>query len=210
VSLLKNLGYVKEKGDIVYLWPDREAVRKQPPLVLRLVVGHNGRHPIYLVTSVLEKARLSDQEVVRMYGLRWGIELLYRHFKQTFERRKLRSHSADNAELEATWSLLGLWAMWLHAQVEQSHAGIPAQRMSVAKVLRAYRRSLREYKSPPDPGETLSELVRNAVLDPYIRADKTSRDYPRKKHGHAIGAPDITEATKAQINAAKQVRDQLT
>ena len=90
----------------------------QPPLVLRLVVAQGGKHPVYLVTSVLDEATLSDKQVVEIYALRWGVELFDRHFKQTFERRKLRSRSADNAELEGTWSLLGLWAMSLHAQVE--------------------------------------------------------------------------------------------
>jgi len=208
VRLLKNLGYVKEKNGLVYLWPDREAARNQPPLVLRLVVAQGGKHPVYLVTSVLDEVTLSDKQVVEIYALRWGVELFYRHFKQTFERRKLRSHSADNAELEATWSLLGLWAMSLHAQVELAHEGVPARRISVAKVLRAYRKSLREYKSHPDPGESLRELVSKAVIDPYKRANKASRDYPRKKHGHAIGAPEILNATQDQINAARRIRDQ--
>jgi hypothetical protein len=210
VRLLKNLGYVKEKNGLVYLWPDREAARNQPPLVLRLVVAQGGKHPVYLVTSVLDEATLSDKQVVEIYALRWGVELFYRHFKQTFERRKLRSRSADNAELEGTWSLLGLWAMSLHAQVELAREGVPARRISVAKVLRAYRKSLREYKSVADPGESLRELVSKAVIDPYKRANKSSRDYPRKKHGHAIGAPEILNATKDQINAARKLRGQLT
>jgi hypothetical protein len=208
VRLLKKLGYVREKNDLVYLWPDREAARNQPPLVLRLVVARGGRHPVYLVTSVLNEQRLSDQEVVKIYALRWGVELFYRHFKQTFERRKLRSHTADNAELEATWSLLGLWALGLHGQVELARAGVPARRISVAQLLRAYRRALREYKSAPDPGESLRDLVLKAVIDPYKRANKSSRDYPRKKHGHAIGAPEILNATKDQINAARRLKNQ--
>ena len=92
VRLLRKLGYVQEKHGLVYLWPDREAARNQPPLVLRLVVA-GGKHPVYLVTSVLDEATLSDNQVVEIYALRWGMELFYRHFKQTFERRKLRSHS---------------------------------------------------------------------------------------------------------------------
>jgi len=208
VRLLKGLGYVREQGGLVYLWPDREAARDRPPLVLRLVVARGGRHPVYLVTSVLDRERLSDRQVVEIYALRWGVELFYRHFKQTFERRKLRSHTADHAELEATWSLLGLWALSLHGQVELAGEGIPARRISVAGLLRAYRRALREYKSPPEPGESLRELVLKAVIDPYRRANKSSRDYPRKKHGHAIGAPEIRRATRAQINAAREIRDQ--
>jgi hypothetical protein len=210
VRLLKGLGYVQETNGLVYLWPDREAARNQPPLVLRLVVARGDRHPVSLVTSVRDETRLSDQQVVAIYALRWGIELYYRHFKQTFERRKLRSHTADHAELEAIWSLLGLWAMSLHAEADLACAGVPARRISVAKLLRAYRRALREYKSDPDPGESLRDLVRKAVIDPYRRANKASRDYPRKKHGHAIGAPEIRRATKDQINAARKIRDQQT
>jgi hypothetical protein len=208
VRLLRGLGYVREDHGVVYLWPDREAARNQPPLVLRLVVAQGGRHPVYLVTSVLDEAVLSDGQVVTIYSLRWGVELFYRHFKQTFERRKLRSHTADHAELEATWSLLGLWAMTLHAEVQLAREGIPARRMSVAKILSAYRKSMREYKSCPDPGESLRDLVSQAVIDPYTRANKSSRDYPLKKHGHAIGAPQIQNATKDQIKIARQMRNQ--
>ena len=208
VRLLRDLGYVKEKNGLVYLWPDREAARKRPPLVLRLVVGKSGRHPVYLVTSVLDEERLSDEDVVKIYALRWGIELFYRHFKQTFERSKLRSHRAEHVELEATWSLLGLWAMGLHAQVELSRQNVPAHRISVAGVMRAYRRSLREYKSVPDPGESLWELLSKAVIDAYQRADKTSRDYPCKKPRPVIGAPEIRRATKSQIHTAREISDQ--
>ena len=44
-----------------------------------------------------------------------------------------------NAELEATWSLLGLWAMMLHAQVILMEKGVPPKRISVAGVLLGYR-----------------------------------------------------------------------
>jgi hypothetical protein len=209
VRLLRKLGYVEEKKGLVYLWPDREAKRKQPPLVLRMVVARGPRHPVYLVTSVLEEATLSDSQVVEIYALRWGIELFYRHFKQTFERRKLRSHRADNAELEATWSLLGLWAMMLHAQVILMERGVPPKRISVAGVLLGYRCSLREYKSVADPGESLVEMVGRAVIDGYERANKSSRDYPRKKQEKPPGAPEVRDATRAEINAAKELRDQL-
>lgn len=208
VRLLRNLGYVKETCGVVYLWPDREASRKQPPLVLRLVVADGGKHPVYLVTSALDKTRLDDKQVVTIYALRWRVELFYRHFKQTFDRRKLRSHCGTNAELEATWSLLGLWAMGLHAQVELSRLGVPSHSISVAGVLRAYRRSLREHKSHPDPRESLRDLLAKAVIDSYKRTDKASRDYPRKKQVHAIGAPQIEHATTIQIHAARELRNQ--
>lgn len=209
VRLLKKLGYAQERGGIVYLWPERAASKNQPPLVLRLVVVHNGRHPVYLVTSVLDGKELSDQQVAEMYRLRWGIELFYRHFKQTFERRKLRSKSADNAQCEADWSLAGLWAMCLHAQFEMKTLKVPASRISIAGVLRAYRKSMREYKSRPDENEDLRSLLATAIIDDYERSNKTSRDYPRKKQEQAARPPDIITANKKQRQHARQIKEEL-
>jgi len=209
VRLLTGLGYTKEKNGLVYLWPDEAASKGQPPLVLRLVVVHNGKHPVYLVTSVLDEKALSDEQVVEIYRMRWGIEVFYRHFKQTFERRKLRSQSADNAQVEADWSLLGLWAMALHAQWKLAQAGIPVQRISVAGVLRAYRKAMREYKSRPDAGEDLWSLLSGALIDEYRRSSKASRDYPRKKYEPPPGPPEIVPATREQKALAKKIKREL-
>jgi hypothetical protein len=206
VRLLKKLGYVRERGNLVYLWPDKAAAKNQPPLVLRLVVMHTGRHPMYIVTSVLVEEHLTDEQVLDIYRQRWGIEVFYRHLKQTFERRKLRSHSADNAEVEAHWSLLGLWAMALHAQYELSQQGLPSRRLSMAGMLRAYRKPMREYKSRPDPGEDFQTLLSQALLDEYQRADKSSRNYPRKKQSHPLGAPEITVASQQQRQHAQKIK----
>jgi hypothetical protein len=207
VRLLRGLGYARERAGLVYLWPDREAARRQPPLVLRLVVAQGTRHPVYLVTSVLEEETLSDKQIIEIYTLRWGVELFYRHFKQTFGRRKLRSHRGANAEVEAIWSFLGLWSLGLHGQVELAYDEVPASGVSVAGLLRAYRAAMREYRSGPEPGESLWEQLSEAVIDGYTRSSKASRDYPRKKREHAIGAPEIREATKLEIEIARQIKN---
>lgn len=207
VRLLKDLGYARERAGLVYLWPDRAAARLQPPLVLRLVVAQGPRHVVYLVTSVLASAALTDEQVIAIYRLRWGVELYYRQFKQTFGRRKLRSHCGENAEVEASWSLLGLWSLCLHGQVELAYDSIPASAVSVANLLRAYRGAMRAYRSCPEPGESLWERVSMAVIDGYTRQCKTSRDYPRKKREPAIGAPEIRSATPLEIELARQIRD---
>jgi hypothetical protein len=210
VKLLKKLGYARESGNRVYLWPDRAAARGQPPLVLRLVVVHNGRHPIYLVTSVLSTAALDDRQAALLYARRWGLEVFYRHCKQTFERRKLRSQNPDNAMIELHWSLLGVWAMGLHSHERLVRQGVSVQKISFAGVLRAYRLAMREHKSRPDPGERLTELLDQAILDGYQRKNKTARDYPRKKQEHAAGPPKILRATAHQTAAARQVKAELT
>jgi Transposase DDE domain len=206
VRLLRGLGYARERDGLVYLWPDEQAARGRPPLVLRLVVARGPRHPVYLVTSALEEATLPDRRVVELYRLRWGVELFYRHFKQTFGRRKLRSHRGDNAEVEAAWSLVGLWALGLHGQVELAYDAVPASAISVAGLLRAYRAAMREYRVAPGPGESLWERLGVAVIDGYRRSSKASRDYPRKKREPAIGAPEIRDATRLEIERAEQIK----
>jgi hypothetical protein len=206
VRLLRKLGLARESEGLVYLWPDRAARDRQPPLVLRLVVVHNGKHPVYLVTSVTDANRLSEEQVIELYRRRWGIEVFYRHLKQTFQRRKLRSASANNARVEIEWSLIGLWGMGLYAQAELARRQIVPARLSVAQMLRAFRRMLRDYRHPAERGTTLCGLLRYALLDGYQRRNKTSRDYPRKKQETPPGAPTILTATHAQVALAKQLR----
>ena len=45
------------------------------------------------------------------------------------------------------------------------------------------------------------------MIDAYPRSNKASRDYPRKKRGHAIGAPEIRPATELEIELAQQIKD---
>jgi hypothetical protein len=206
VKLLRKLGYAEENEGVVYLWPDRAAKKLQPPLVLRLSVASGKRHPIYLVTSILETGRLSEKQMAEVYRHRWGIEVFYRHCKQTFERRKLRSRNPDNAMVELQWSLAGVWAMGLHSHCRLVRRGVPPEKISFAGVLRAYRRCLREYKNPPDPGERLEEMLDRAIIDSYARKNKTSRDYPRKKEEQAAGPPLILQATRTQVRLAKEVK----
>jgi hypothetical protein len=204
--LLRKLGYARESAGTVYLWPDRAAQRGGAPLVLRLVVAHNGKSPVYLATSVLPQRRLTDQQVVRLYARRWGIELFYRHLKQTFHRRKLLSRNAENARVEMEWSLVGLWAMALYALVEATARGVPPARLSFAQLLRAFRRTLRDYLHPTDRGERLCERLRVAVIDSYARKNKSSRDYPRKKQEKPPGAPTIRNANRAQSQRAAAIK----
>jgi hypothetical protein len=206
VRLLRKLGWAKESADTVYLWPNAAAQKNQPPLVLRLVVGHNGKHPMYLVTSVMSR-RLTDGQLIDLYRQRWGIELFFRHLKQTFQRRKLRSTSADNARVELEWSLAGLWAMAFYAQVELTAHRIDPTRLSTACVLRAFRRLLRDYRHPAERGDTLRNRLRHALRDDYPRRDKSSRNYPRKKRPDPQpGPPAIRNASRDEIAQARKLR----
>ena len=210
VKLLKKLGYARQYDNTVYLWPDAAAKKHLPPLALRVVWVHDGKHPMCLVTNVLSKTRLSDQQVAKIYEARWGIELFFRTFKQTFGRRKLRSHSAANARLELDWSLIGLWSVCLLAQRELTKAGKDPGQLSPAGAIKAIQHTMRHYRHRPDkPAESLSAMFRQALQDGYSRtSSKTARDYPRQKKRERTGVPTIRDASASQIAAALDLKRQ--
>lgn len=209
VRLLQQLGFVRESDGTVYLWPDRAAQRRRPPIVLRLVEAHNGRHPVFVVTSVLSARRLSDRRVIELYARRWGIELFYRHLKQTFQRRKLRSTSAENALLELHWSLAGLWGMAFYAQVQLRRGGTPPGRLSTAQMLRAFRRTMRDYLHRTARNHSLRDRLARALIDGYHREQKASRNYPRKKQERPPGPPQMVTATPEQVQRAENLRAEI-
>lgn len=211
VKLLKGLGYARQFEDTVYLWPDKAAKKKQPPLCLRLIELHDGREPVYLVTN-LPKSRLSDRQAAKIYAARWGIELFFRTFKQTFGCRKLRSRAADNAQWELDWSLMGLWCVCLWGEIELARKGKDPTRLSAAKAVDAFRDTLGDYRNRPEgPTQTLGNRLQAALLDDYERTScKTSRNHPRKKKRERTGPPKITRATKQQIEIAQQLKNATT
>jgi len=210
VRLLRKLGVVRESNGIVYLWPKSATEKKRPPLVLRLVVVHDGRQAWHLVTSVRDPEQLSDKQVAQIYRMRWRIELFFRHFKRTFGREKLRSHKAEHAECEAHWSLAGLWAMLLHTQIEQKQATGEVKQVSVAKVCRAFGQAIDEHRCVVLRGESLRDCLLTALTDSYKRRDRTSRAHPRKKYEPPTKPPRIDEATQLQRELAQQVVKQTS
>lgn len=206
ITLLTKLGYVRETGDCVYLWPDKAAAASQPPLVLRIVVLNKGKKKIYFVTSVRSPAALSNKEVLQIAKSRWGVDLFFRSWKQTFDKRKLRSLKSEHALVELDWSLIGLWGVCLLAQLE--NRDLKPRKLSVAKVLRAVRRPMREYATRPKPGQTLFDLLARARIDDYSRRKKSSRNYPHKKERKPIvGVPIIRAATAKQRKRAKEIHE---
>jgi hypothetical protein len=166
VKLLRKLGYAREYDHTVYLWPNKVA-KKKPPLVLRLIKVHNGKHPIYLVTN-LPKSQLTDKQAATIYCARWGIELFFRTFKQTLGVRKLHSRTPENATMELDWSLLGLWCVAFLGQRELAKSGQLPEALSAAAAIHAFQEMLNNYRVAP---ETIEDGVwyklRHAILDEY-------------------------------------------
>ena len=205
VGLLKKLGFsIREHDGIVYLWPLRH--RHREPLVLRLVVVHDGRKAVYLLTSVLAESSLSDRQVGEMYRRRWGLEVFYRSLKRTMKKHKLHSTSPDKARMELDWALVGLWMLGLLTVERMILRKVSPSRWSVAESLRVVRRVM-SGRGGRQAAKDLCALA-GATKDTYRRlGSKSARDWPHKKTAKPPGPPNIRTATRRERQAAQRFRE---
>jgi hypothetical protein len=208
VRLLKKLGFAsREYPDIVYLWPANKR-KRQPPMVLRLVKIRDGRKTVNLLTSVVEKSKLSDACIGRIYRRRWGIELYYRSMKQTMGNRKMLSDSPAHARVELNWCVAALWILGLMTVSELIDAGKPPGDISVASALRVVREAMRQDRRCCAKGRVRRGLAK-AARDDYRRTrPRKARHWPHKKREKPPGEPKIKTATRAEIRQAHQVKRQ--
>lgn len=207
VRLLKKLGCVREKNGIVYCWPDAVMKKKQPPLILRLLQFKTSRGDVYLVTNVLSEEDLTLTQASEIYRRRWGVELQFRAFKQTYQRTKLRSRTPECAEVELHWSLVGLWIVQLLAFKEQIPAAEPGEQTSIASVLRIVRSIIRDESMVAPRGQSFREQLAGALIDNYERhGKKKSRNYPRRKEEPSAGRPRIRLATNTHKEKLQEIQ----
>jgi hypothetical protein len=187
VRLLRGLGEVRRRGELVHFWPKKVREKGQPPMVLRLLAFQAGRCTMFAVTNVLSERDLSARQARRLYQQRWGVEVQFRSLKQTFGRHKLHSRTPALAQIELHWSILGLWLIQLLAAAEQIPAGIAPERGSVSVAVQVVRDAMRA--GPPCP---VRSRLREAVKDPYRRrGSKAARYRPKNKDKPSAGHPKI-------------------
>jgi hypothetical protein len=206
VHLLTELGYPYEvKGTTVYLWP--QDFRDQPPLKLRLIkLNGEQQQTVYLVTSVLDPAELTDHEAAEIFAARWGIEVNYRTLKPTLELHTLRSQTPETCYLELAWMILSQWLLKLMNVRALEQVGIDPRRVSPAQTRDALRRCLRNEPPCRRTRRSLARVLTACRLDGYQRkGSKASRNYPRKKKHRPPGPPILQPPTKQQLQAAKQL-----
>jgi Transposase DDE domain len=195
VKLLRKLGYVQERKGIVYFWPNHAAKSQQPPLVLRLLRLKVGKCVMHLVTNVQDDKQLTVKDAIRLYQLRWGVELQFRTMKQTFGRRKLRSKTPDRAMVELDWSLLGLWMIQLFAVKEQIEIGEVPEHCSVSLAIQVIRTTFQRLSERPE--QDFWEQLRAATKDQYKRKrSKKARYRPNYKDKPKAGTPQVRLATR--------------
>jgi hypothetical protein len=217
VSLLhEHSNFSVESNGRVLCWP-KDVQHKQPPLQLRLVKVLLGKTEMWMLTSVLNARKLSASQIVKLYRMRWGIEVEFRGLKQTLDRAKLRSRNPKRLLVELEWSILAMAVAELFALREQlqpvrscetkrrcrstrTHDDPPnPQRRSLANTMRALRTCLHDLDACPPAGKDLATLLRLAVTDRYQRrSSKKSRHRRPNPDKKPLGNPKLRPLTPAE------------
>lgn len=203
VRLIEGLGLaVRTYGDgIVWVWPARQQKRHCPPMVLRLITLTDERNrTMYLLTNVLEPARLDDATAARLYAMRWGVEVAFRSLKQTLGRRKLLSDAPRNARAELSWAMIGLWTLLLIKAQRCPRLSLGSGQ-GVAAVLRVLRRAINDGRRTD-----ITRALAGVRPDAYQRSrPKKARHWPHKKRERPPGKPKARNVTDAELALATEL-----
>jgi hypothetical protein len=215
-----NVHLLRESADYqllnkgtVLCWP-KATQSNQPPLRLRLVNVRLGKANVYLLTSVLDPDKLSVKQMIKLYKLRWGIEVEFRGLKQTLDRAKLRCRNDQRLLAELDWSIMAMAVAELFALKEQfakrsdrsrdSRQALDPAKRSLANAMRAIRRCIRDRNEVAEPGKDLLTLLGKAVTDSYRRkGSKRARYRPPNPDKKSLGKPHVRALTPQEKNTLR-------
>lgn len=154
VRAAKLLGRALRLGDHAVTWKPTRQDQLQPglptdPVEGRLMVVQLQRpgfrsQRLCLFTTLADAIQYSLAEMVRLYGLRWHIELDLRYVKAQMESAQLEAHSAAMARKEWLASLIAYNLIRAAMLCSALHHGIPPLTLSFSACRRRLELWLRE------------------------------------------------------------------
>lgn len=212
VSLLKeHMDIQRHQDGVVWCWPKGKMNSGDPPLKLRLVKVKVGKTVMWMLTSVLDRQKLSAKRIIRYYKMRWGIEVEFRGLKQTLDHAKLQCRNSARVLVELDWSIRGLAVAKLLALREQigpdkGNEDHTPDELSVAKTILALRDAMRNAHKTPSLGKGLLDWLAAARVQQYnARTDKKARYRPSNPDKKPLGDPVILKLTNEVKAKIKQV-----
>ena len=211
VSLLSEHADIQRlKDNVVLCWPKDKMRSGAKPLKLRLVKVKIGKTTMWMLTTVLDRKKLSIKQIIRYYKMRWGIEVEFRGLKQTLDNRKLSCRNCENSRAELEWSIIAM----AFAELLGTRRQIPDKPKkngdreyritdrSLAETVRAIRTAMVAPDKKPEPGMGLVNQLKEAIVQRYNnKTDKKSRYQRPNPDKKPLKDPDIRK-----INALERKR----
>jgi hypothetical protein len=221
VRLLSERANVKKLGGgNVLCWPKDKQNPGAWPLRLRLVKVKVGKTAMWMLTSVLEKRKLSNKKIVKYYKMRWGVEVEFRGLKQTLDKRNLRCRNSERVLIELDWSIRAMAfaeLLALRAQIPDEKEGNPPDAepgydpkdRSLANTMRALRKTLRTLHQYADRDNDLLAQLAQALVEKYNNGtDKKARYRPKNPDKKPLGDPQIRKLTRTERAKLKKHDEQ--
>lgn len=214
-----NVELLSEHADIeacdggeVLCWPKGQMNSGEPPLTLWLVKVIIGKTAMWMLTSV---RKLSKNQIVRYYKMRWGIEVEIRGLKQTLDKHMLRCRNSERLQVELDWSILAMALAELIALQQQignaservTKAGYDPKDRSLANTMRALRKCMRQLHKCPEPDDHLLHWLSRAVVQRYNnRTNKQARYRPKNPDKKPLGDPNVRPISSEQLRKIQQMQ----
>jgi hypothetical protein len=170
----------------VWYWPKYAQERGTAPVSCRLIrVPARGqvKHDVWLLTDVLDPARLTAVTAAKFYRWRWRNEGVFRIYKRTIKKMRLSSRTVRLVHREAELSLLATQVLLAHADLAlrpDTKAATGEAAISPRKVLIEVRREMQAAANRRVAA--YCERVRGCRADDRKQTGpKTARTWPRRK-----------------------------
>jgi hypothetical protein len=192
-----NVPLTRFREGWVHYWPDHAQEKRRPPLRLRLVRVRGKKVDVWLLTN-LAKSELPRHRASLIYRWRWRNEGLFRTFKGTLDKTKLRHRTPPLVFREAEGSMIALqllMAMTVHMAEEEKTKASPRRlvlriRGAVVRGIATLGpRQLQRYE------DALDEIHDES---PNRTSSKTRRPWPRRKEHKPPKPPKLRRLTAAQ------------
>jgi Transposase DDE domain len=185
----------------VYYWPAYVQKKGEPPLLCRLIrVPAKGqvKRDVWLLTDILDSARLPLATAAKFYRWRWRNEGVFRTYKRTINKLKLSSRTVRLVHREAEASLLALQILLAHADLAlRPKATVEGPVISPRKVLIEIRRELNG-KATKRQGSYAKRLQDCRADARQQKSPKASREWPRRTPHKPPGPPVLKTLTDEQ------------
>jgi hypothetical protein len=176
----------------VHHGPVKVREKGRPPLACRLIrAAAHGRakYDVWLLTDVLDPARLPAATAARSYRRRWRNEGMFRTYKRTVSKFKLWSRTVRTARREAEVSLRAVQSLPAHADLAPRPVGSEGRpAVSPRKVLVAIRREMRGVAN--GKGESCRRRLEGCRAEARDqKSAQASREWPRRQPHKPQGPP---------------------
>jgi hypothetical protein len=188
------------EGECLY-WPQEAQRHGEPPVRVRALCLRKRQGPargqaVWLITNVLDPKRLSGEQAGRFYRWRWENEGLFRTYKRTLRKMKLKSRTVALLHREAEGSLLALQLLLAQGALAlPRRGGQPRPPASPRQVLLEVRREIGA--AGPRRRRRLGARLRQAQRERRRRTSaKQRRPWPGRAPHRAPKPPRFLKLTK--------------